>query len=661
MNKINSKRVDFENAEEYLMRSVVNNRPLFPIFEAIYNALHASIERGVNKIKVKLNIERDNDCLIDNSRIIGFSVEDSGIGFTKEKTKAFFELFTKNKKLKFNSRGIGRLAYFSAFKRVKVESIFKNESSFYQRNFDVTLDSFDLDELPDANESQSVDYKTVVSVSGVKDIVSKKYNICPEVLVDRIREEFSPSILTLDDFSIYINDGNKQFIVQKSDYNADKGDNFTVKNWEFEIYFIKELSNPSKNHGIVYAASGRKVEGDSISILDKSKLELPDEPKFYLKCIICSDVLDKNINATRTGFLNLPDIPSDGDLPSFEEIRDAAYIKIREFIYNKFPNAKTANEKTIKQVLETAPHLASISESPGFISKLPIYCNKERVLTELTLGFMNEQVASFNYVAQTAQKYKDNEIPDFDTFLEKELEKLQDGVKLNHAPLLTYVKYREHIINIFKQLLKRRDDDKYQKEAVLHNLIFPRNYASEDWKNDYHKHNLWLIDDRFAAYQFLFSDYDEYRTAERQKTDDEKRYDINGVYKDNLSYQAQNILLIELKKTHLPLSRDNDPIEQIRDYVHRIREGKIDTRDGERIHISESTMFHGIVVCDIENEYFKTRMIENYGLKKRPDGKSYFCTLLDGSLFLEVTNYEFFIDLAQIRNKAFIEKLHWRS
>lgn len=137
----------------------------------------------------------------------------------------------------------------------------------------------------------------------------------------------------------------------------------------------------------------------------------------------------------------------------------------------------------------------------------------------------------------------------------------------------------------------------------------------------------------------------------------DKRYDICAAYSDP-SGEEHNVFVVELKKTSLPLSENNDPISQLKNYVQRMINGKMTRYSGTRINITGSTQFFGLVLCDIHSGYFKEYMIGGHSLKKRPDGKSYHSVMLNDRLFVEVTNYENLLDIAHLRNKVFIEKLN---
>lgn len=321
------------------------------------------------------------------------------------------------------------------------------------------------------------------------------------------------------------------------------------------------------------------------------------------------------------------------------------------------PESMTANDEMIKLVVDELPHLAAVSDEQSIRNEIPLYSSRDSVRSTLVQEYAKKQLETLNYVMGKAQEYEKKGPPSFDEFLRNESEKLKEGSRLNHAHLTTYVKYREFIIDLFSQFLKKNEDGKYSPEAVLHNLIFPMKTASDNAEADYHKHNLWLIDDRYASYDHLFSDKYEGTVADKKCEPTDKRYDIIAIYEDPAGGAAQNVFIIELKQTHKQLAENNDPVQQLKNYVLRIQDNKLNKEDGGRINITDTTSYHGVVLCDIHCDYFKKNMIRDHSLKKRSDGKSYFAPFLNDTLFIEVTNYENMLELARLRNKAFMDKL----
>jgi hypothetical protein len=53
-------------------------------------------------------------------------------------------------------------------------------------------------------------------------------------------------------------------------------------------------------------------------------------------------------------------------------------------------------------------------------------------------------------------------------------------------------------------MLDAKENGKYELESMIHNLIFPMGLTNRQLTYQYH--NLWLLDERFATFNFIASD-----------------------------------------------------------------------------------------------------------------------------------------------------------
>ncbi|GFH62608.1 MAG: hypothetical protein ZNDK_0379 [Candidatus Desulfovibrio kirbyi] len=650
-------RADYANAEEQLMRKHVISQPLLPLYEAIHNAIHASQENNIKDIQINIEILRSEQALSQEfGNINEIIITDHGIGFNDEKCLSFFQLFTQDKKAKFNSKGIGRLAFFSSFFNVEIHSIYNENGKQRERKFNLTIDSIGTEDISKSEEVSGKQNFTKIRIYSIKPEFQKNYTISQEAIILRLKEYFAASILSSNSLTFNINDCSVNTVINKSIYQSSQLIGFTIKGQHFNQYYIRNKSRTGK-HYISLAASGRSVVEHDIKFLSSAKI--PDEnDKFYLIALITSDFLDTSVDATRTNFNGIPE-KSDEIINriSIEDIINTSLQQIRDFLKSLNPEIMNSNTTTIKNVVEDMPHLSFVADKQKIIDSIPLYSSPEHIRSVFVHEYAKEQVQAINYVRNTANKYEQKGPPNFEEFLRKESGRLGEYSKLNHAHLATYIMYREHVLNLFSQFLKVQNNEKYAPEHILHSLIFPIREDSDSHESDYIKHNLWLIDDRYSAYAYLASDRKEGAISETKSQPDDKRYDIFAVYEDPAGHAAQNVFLIELKQTHKPLSEDNDPVQQLIDYAIRIKNGKLDKQDGGRINITDSTQYYGIVLCDIHNQYFKDFLIPKHSLKKRSDGKSYFTLAVHETCFIEVTNYENLLEITRQRNKIFLDKL----
>ena len=122
---------------------------LLPLFEAVVNSIHSIEESGLptEAGRIRISIEREQspslfDSIEDRKAgaqpvpdITGFTVIDNGVGFNADNFLAFLTLDTEHKVAK-GGRGIGRLLWLKAFRRVEVASTFMDDGALHQRSFE---------------------------------------------------------------------------------------------------------------------------------------------------------------------------------------------------------------------------------------------------------------------------------------------------------------------------------------------------------------------------------------------------------------------------------------------------------------------------------------------------------------------------------------------
>ena len=114
------------------------SHPLLPLLEAVVNGLEAIDARGadIGNGRLKVTVERSAQEEFDfgpsgSGRaplkpIIGFIVEDNGVGFTPDNMSSFETLDT-DFKASLGCRGVGRLLWLKAFDKVSIRSTYKVE------------------------------------------------------------------------------------------------------------------------------------------------------------------------------------------------------------------------------------------------------------------------------------------------------------------------------------------------------------------------------------------------------------------------------------------------------------------------------------------------------------------------------------------------------
>jgi len=107
------------------------SKPLFPLFEAVTNSLDA-LEQCTYSPTIEIHIIRDDNELVSEvagagrsalASIIGFRVQDNGVGFTEENLLSF-RTYSSRQKADRGGKGVGRFLWLKAFDEVRIESTF---------------------------------------------------------------------------------------------------------------------------------------------------------------------------------------------------------------------------------------------------------------------------------------------------------------------------------------------------------------------------------------------------------------------------------------------------------------------------------------------------------------------------------------------------------
>ena len=107
---------DFVGRVNRLALKPSDKTALVPVMEAVSNSIHAITERFGEKTgelgRVQVTVLRDVEK--DDLPIIGFEIEDNGVGFTNENYHSFLTPDSRLKERR-GGKGVGRLAWLKVF------------------------------------------------------------------------------------------------------------------------------------------------------------------------------------------------------------------------------------------------------------------------------------------------------------------------------------------------------------------------------------------------------------------------------------------------------------------------------------------------------------------------------------------------------------------
>lgn len=169
------------------VKAIYSNVKLEQIInEAIANSIDANATSIQIEITGKLPSSKNG-----NIQNLGITIKDNGNGFTEQSLKRFITLYDPQDDF---HKGVGRLAFKRAFKKVQIESVNVNNGEV---EFEFN-DKLELEKIKN-NDGSNKEQCTVISLSDpVSDIQNiKTSNFSKEYLKNAVLKEFFVTLLSL--------------------------------------------------------------------------------------------------------------------------------------------------------------------------------------------------------------------------------------------------------------------------------------------------------------------------------------------------------------------------------------------------------------------------------------------------------------------------------
>jgi hypothetical protein len=138
-NKTISLRPDLVRRVRNLALGPTNpSNALIPIFEAIYNTLHAVQDRFGSDWHEK---GRATIALLDfDTTSPSIEIRDNGIGLDGENFESFLT-YDSGHKVRRGGKGVGRLSWLKVFERAEIVSRFRKDETTFERRLALLLDN----------------------------------------------------------------------------------------------------------------------------------------------------------------------------------------------------------------------------------------------------------------------------------------------------------------------------------------------------------------------------------------------------------------------------------------------------------------------------------------------------------------------------------------
>lgn len=642
-----------------------------PLIEAIVNAIQAIQERNNVIGQVIISFEKDKTPRLwewfENNNYKDIIIHDNGIWLNAKNLASFDELYTENKYQKWG-KWFGRLMYLKYFENVEIESIYEEDWIYRKINFIMGRKNNIVENpvITDLNEASVQPWTTITLKWFNWDYLPKNIDtiwrdILGRLLMYFISSDSTPEIVLNDEkTSICIND-----IVKKNkDIVVDWESRFQITWWddvsyEFEIKFFKIFSPGSQKSKIILGADNREVI--SISIADYIT-EFSEDFIEYIKWvhdelqtrnyIIKAYVLAKYLNDHVTIERNDFNFNKEKDLLhpiSQKEIENQILEILKQKYIEHVTSRRERKTKKVEDFLQKEWFYYAEYKNKINLDTLPMNPSEEQLDNEFhKIKYFEERTAK-NEISTILKKFDQN--------IEDKIQNVFAKISTaQRSDLTKYISLRKVYLDVFKKALELSwETDSYQKESLVHSIVFPVKKDSDTV--DFKDNNLWLLDERLNFVEYINSDQPFVVWSKN-------RIDLVCYDQKITTWEAWNtsnpITIFEFKKPgrddFVNPSNKEDPYEQIIRYITQLKNGEIKTPLWRTIVVdAQRTPFYAYIVADFSPK-IKERLIDK-DFKQLPNGWKRRRWHDWHKLYIEYITRDQLLKDAEERNSIFFHKL----
>jgi len=647
---------------------------LQPIFEAVSNSLQsiAATERRDGVIRIELfrkavqgelllsEADRDNP---DRSlpEITSVRITDNGHGFTGENYDSFLTLDSRAKTA-LGGKGVGRLVWLKMFERVEINSTFVEGGQESCRHFSFSLrhpTGISLLEDPPPGPTQ-----TLVTLIGLLPEYRPYLRHRAATIKGELVKHFLSIFLNTGFPRIEVVDGEDVHAITADDLPPRSSASFELAGHSFDVLQLKIKSPQERQHAVFYCAHRRVVRSERIKGLPVTRFEAPDGA-FYYQAYVTSPLLDDNVNQERTGFsIEEEWMANEGDLlgeVTFAQLRDRILEGAQQFLAESLADLEAVKQHRISAVLDDEfPEYAYLRSYNGAdLARIPVDATIADIESEVAQIHFKNQKTGRRLLKETLQDLEKHAILDAETFTSEFGARFESATTINQANLFSYLLFRQSVLGLYDQIL-RKSGDRFQKEAAIHNLIFPMG-REHSGTQAFLKHNLWLVDERLTYANYIASDK-QIRThkplfgVRSQGEPDLALYYNLGFSAESLDDTLHNVVIVEFKRPGPVGQREESPYRQIMRYIRDIREGFYRIEDGKKVKAANTTRFYCYIVCDLDNETTR-QMVEENMFRPLFDGQEgYFLYNPEVRAYIELVPFERILRDTKRNHRAFFDQ-----
>ena len=599
--------------------------------------------------------------------IVGFIVEDNGVGFTPDNMSSFETLDT-DFKASLGCRGVGRLLWLKAFDKVSVRSAYMaEEGTLVTRQFKFSVaGEVEHGDSPEAfNETG-----TTVRLEGFKDAFQQQAPKTGEAIAREVFEHCvwyflrpggAPDVTIVDDEVVSLNRLMEEFV-----FSALPMTTVEVQGQKFDMTNLcLRSSTRIATPRLYWCAANRVVTEENLTgkiagLYGRLKDQTATE--FTYACYLSSDYLDSQVRADRTVFdidERAPGPISDGSI-SLDEIRTAVLSEVERLLSESLAAAREEGRARVSDfVSNQAPRYRPVLArfEPLGVTVDPSMKDQDLEL----LLHKHLQVLEADAIAEGQAVFAAADFTPPDVYQERLNKYLETVTDINQSDLAAYVSRRRVILDALDKMIRTNEQGKYSLEDAIHSLLMPMRTTSNELGPD--ASNLWIVDERLAFHDYLASDK-TLNSMPVTGSDSTKEPDILAtrligspvLAAEGETLPLPSIVVVEIKRPmRNDASEDKDPIQQCLDYLKRVRSGSIRTAAGRPIPPSQDQPAFCYVLADLMPTMVSR--CEYASLRPTYDRMGYFGFNEPHKAYIEVMSFDRLVKAATERNRAFFDKL----
>ena len=583
---------------------------LLPLLEAVVNGLQAIDVRGddIGHGRLKVTIERGAQEAFDFGAgpgraplkpIVGFVVEDNGVGFTPDNMGSFETLDT-DFKASLGCRGVGRLLWLKAFDKVSVRSAYQaEEGTLVARQFKFSI----AGEVEHTDPPEGLtEPGTAVHLDGFKDAFQQHAPKTADAIAREVFEHCiwyflrpggAPEVTIVDDEVVSLNRLMDEFV-----FSALPLTTVEVKGQKFDMVNLCLRSSARNTAPRTYWCAANRVVTEE-NLTGKiaglyGRLKDQTSAEFTYACYLSSDYLDTHVRADRTAF-DIAERASGSTLDdsiSLDDIRTGVLHEIEKLLSDSLAAAREEGKARVNEfVSNRAPRYRPVLSRLAALDVTVDPSIKDQDL-ELLLH-RNLQKLEADLIVEGQAVFAEAHSMPPEIYQERLGKYLETVTDINQSDLAAYVSRRRAILDALAKMIRTNEQGKYSREDAIHSLLMPMRTDSNDLGHD--ASNLWIVDERLAFHDYLASDK-TLNSMPVTGSDSSREPDILAtrlvgspvLAAEGESLPLPSIVVVEIKRPmRNDASEDKDPIQQCLDYVKRVRSGGIRTSAGRPIPPSQ--------------------------------------------------------------------------